>query len=130
MLAITEGGWRVVNRDRMWHYVEVRNGLVWPGHASASRDGLFDSDGAGNRLPAPYLPGFDTLGTLNHLRHSGFDHSWFVLNQSIVGKEFALSGSEQNLDLTERRYRDVLKRITKVTPSVRRSSTARTGSRR
>ena len=86
----------------------------------------------GNRLPAPYFPGFDTLGTLDHLRHSGFDHSWFVLNQSIVGKEFALSGSEQNLDLTERRYRDVLRRpITKVTPSVRRSSTtARTGSRR
>ena len=38
----------------------------------------------------------------------------------LAGKEFALSGSEQNLDLTERRYRDVLRRpITKVTPSVK-----------
>jgi predicted oxidoreductase len=76
-------------------------------------------DGRGDRLPSPYLPGFDTLGTLNYLRHSGFDHSWFVLNRSLAGKEFALSGSEQNLDLTERRYREVLRRpITKVQPSV------------
>jgi predicted oxidoreductase len=125
MLAITEAaGGAVVNRDRMWHYVEgVRNwNPVWPGHAIRILPGPSSMwfDGAGNRLPAPYMPGFDTLGTLNHLRHSGFDHSWFVLNQSIVGKEFALSGSEQNLDLTERRYREVLKRpITKVTPSVK-----------
>ena len=76
-------------------------------------------DARGNRLPAPFLPGFDTLGTLDHLRHTGFDHSWFILNRSLAGKEFALSGSEQNLDLTEKRYRDVLRRpITKVTPSV------------
>jgi predicted oxidoreductase len=125
MLAITEAvGGTVVNRDRMWHYVEgVRNwDPVWPGHAIRILPGPSSMwfDGAGNRLPAPFLPGFDTLGTLNHLRHTGFDHSWFVLNQSIVGKEFALSGSEQNLDLTERRYRDVLKRpITAVTPSVK-----------
>jgi len=125
MLAITEAvGGTVVNRDRMWHYVEgVRNwDPVWPGHAIRILPGPSSMwfDGAGNRLPAPYLPGFDTLGTLNHLRHTGFDHSWFVLNKSIVGKEFALSGSEQNLDLTERRYREVLKRpITPVTPSVK-----------
>ena len=125
MLAITEeAGGAVVNRDRMWHYVEgVRNwNPVWPGHAIRILPGPSSMwfDGAGNRLPAPFLPGFDTLGTLDHLRHSGYDHSWFVLNQSIVGKEFALSGSEQNLDLTERRYRDVLRRpITKVTPSVK-----------
>ena len=76
-------------------------------------------DARGNRLPAPFLPGFDTLGTLDHLRHTGFDHSWFVLNRSLAGKEFALSGSEQNLDLTEKRYREVLRRpVTKVTPSV------------
>ena len=124
MLAITEAaGGAVVNRDRMWHYVEgVRNwDPVWPGHAIRILPGPSSMwfDGAGNRLPAPHLPGFDTLGTLDHLRHTGFDHSWFVLNRSIAGKEFALSGSEQNLDLTQRRYRDVLRRpITKVTPSV------------
>jgi predicted oxidoreductase len=76
-------------------------------------------DGRGDRLPAPYFPGFDTLGTLDHLRHTGFEHSWFILNRSLAGKEFALSGSEQNLDLTQRRYRDVLRRpVTPVTPSV------------
>ena len=124
MLAITEAaGGTVVNRDRMWHYVEgVRNwNPVWPGHAIRILPGPSSMwfDGRGDRLPSPYFPGFDTLGTLNHLRHSGFDHSWFILNRSLAGKEFALSGSEQNLDLTQRRYRDVLRRpITKVQPSV------------
>ncbi len=124
MLTITEqAGGTVVNRDRMWHYVEgVRNwDPVWPGHAIRILPGpsAMWFDGRGDRLPAPFLPGFDTLGTLNHLRHTGFDHSWFVLNRSLAGKEFALSGSEQNLDLTHRRYRDVLRRpVSKVTPSV------------
>ena len=114
---------RIVNRDRMWHYVEgVRNwDPVWPGHGIRILPGpsAMWFDARGDRLPSPYLPGFDTLGTLDHLRHTGFDHSWFVLNRSLVGKEFALSGSEQNLDLTERRYRDVLRRpVTKVPPAV------------
>ena len=124
MLAITEAaGGAVVNRDRMWHYVEgVRNwDPVWPGHGIRILPGPSSLwfDARGDRLPSPYLPGFDTFGTLDHLRHTGFDHSWFVLNRSLAGKEFALSGSEQNLDLTERRYRDVLRRpVTKVQPSV------------
>ena len=124
MLTITEqAGGTVVNRDRMWHYVEgVRNwDPVWPGHAIRILPGpsAMWFDGRGDRLPAPFLPGFDTLGTLDHLRHTGFDHSWFVLNRSLAGKEFALSGSEQNLDLTHRRYRDVLRRpVSMVTPSV------------
>ena len=124
MLAITEAaGGAVVNRDRMWHYVEgVRNwDPVWPGHAIRILAGpsAMWFDGRGDRLPAPYFPGFDTLGTLDHLQHTGVEHSWFILNRALAGKEFALSGSEQNLDLTQRRYRDVLKRpITAVQPSV------------
>jgi predicted oxidoreductase len=31
---------------------------------------------------------------------TGYDYSWFVLNQTIIEKEFALSGSEQNPDVT------------------------------
>ena len=31
---------------------------------------------------------------------TGHDHTWFVLTQKIIEKEFALSGSEQNPDLT------------------------------
>ena len=124
MIAIAEtAGGAVVNRDRMWHYVEgVRNwDPIWPGHGIRILPGpsALWFDARGDRLPSPYLPGFDTLGTLDHLRHTGFDHSWFILNRSLVGKEFALSGSEQNLDLTERRYREVLRRpITKVQPAV------------
>ncbi|WP_299447874.1 FAD-binding dehydrogenase [uncultured Phycicoccus sp.] len=125
MLAIAEAaGGAVVNGDRMWHYVEgVRNwDPVWPGHGIRILPGpsALWFDAAGRRLPSPNFPGFDTLATLAHLRRTGADHSWFVLNRSLVGKEFALSGSEQNLDLTRRRYRDVLRRpIIKVPPAVR-----------
>ncbi|WP_332662022.1 FAD-binding protein, partial [Aeromicrobium sp.] len=65
--------------------------------------------GAGKRLPIPGLPGFDTLGTLKLLRHSGHDHSWFVLTQAIIEKEFALSGQEQNPDLTGKSVRELVK---------------------
>ena len=51
------------------------------------------------------------LGTLAHLRTTGHDHSWFVLTQKIIEKEFALSGSEQNPDLTGKSIRQVLSRV-------------------
>jgi predicted oxidoreductase len=115
MIGITEqAGGRVVNRDRMWHYVEgVENfAPIWPGHGIRILPGPSSMwfDGNGDRLPAPLYPGFDTLGTLAHLRQSGHDHSWFVLTKKIIGKEFALSGSEQNPDLTGKSVRDVLGR--------------------
>jgi predicted oxidoreductase len=115
MLAITEAaGGRIVNRDRMWHYVEgIENwDPIWPDHALRILPGPSSLwfDGNGNRLPAPLFPGFDTLGTLAHLRGTGHDHSWFVLTSKIIGKEFALSGSEQNPDLTGKSVKDVIGR--------------------
>jgi predicted oxidoreductase len=109
MLDIAEGaGVRLVNRDRMWHYVEgVQNwDPIWPGHAIRILPGPSSIwlDALGRRLPAPYLPGYDTLGTLRHLRTAPglaeHSHSWFILTQKIIEKEFALSGSEQNPDIT------------------------------
>jgi predicted oxidoreductase len=116
MLAISEtAGARVVNRDRMWHYVEgIQNwDPVWPDHGIRILPGPSSLwfDALGRRLPAPLYPGFDTLGTLAHLRSTGHDHSWFVLTQRIIEKEFALSGSEQNPDLTGRDLRLLLKRV-------------------
>jgi predicted oxidoreductase len=115
MLAITEAaGGRLVNKDRMWHYVEgIENwDPIWPSHAIRILPGPSSLwfDGNGDRLPAPLFPGFDTLGTLAHLRRTGHDHSWFVLTTKIIGKEFALSGSEQNPDLTDKSVKDVLGR--------------------
>jgi predicted oxidoreductase len=110
LLGIAEAsGARVVNKDRMWHYTEgvanwdpiwARHGIrILPGPSSMWFDAL------GRRLPAPGIPGHDTLGTLRLLRAdpalAPFDHSWFVASQRIVEKEFALSGSEQNPDLTD-----------------------------
>ena len=115
MLAITEAvGGRLVNRDRMWHYVEgIENyDPIWPSHAIRVLPGPSSLwfDGNGDRLPPPLFPGFDTLGTLAHLRQTGHDHSWFILTSKIIGKEFALSGSEQNPDLTGKSVKDVLGR--------------------
>ncbi|MDQ1128750.1 FAD-binding dehydrogenase [Microbacterium sp. SORGH_AS_0888] len=105
MLETAErGGARLINRDRMWHYVEgIQNwDPIWPGHGIRILPGPSSIwlDATGARLPVPLFPGFDTLGTLAHLRSTGHDHSWFVLSQRIVEKEFTLSGSEQNPDLT------------------------------
>ncbi|MEV5071442.1 FAD-binding dehydrogenase [Microbacterium sp. LMI12-1-1.1] len=102
-------GARLVNGDRMWHYVEgIQNwDPVWPDHGIRILPGPSSIwlDATGNRLPVPLFPGFDTLGTLAHLRATGYDHSWFVLSQQIIEKEFTLSGSEQNPDLTSKDVR-------------------------
>jgi len=124
MIGISQqAGARLVNADRMWHYVEgIKNwDPVWPGHGIRILPGPSSLwlDATGDRLPVPLFPGFDTLGTLAHLRTTGYDHSWFVLNQAIIEKELALSGSEQNPDLTGRSVRQLLGRLTKgATPPV------------
>ncbi|WEK59742.1 MAG: FAD-binding dehydrogenase [Candidatus Microbacterium colombiense] len=105
MHAVSEAaGARLINGDRMWHYVEgITNwDPVWPSHGIRILPGPSSLwlDATGARLPVPLFPGFDTLGTLAHLRTTGHDHSWFVTSRQIVEKEFALSGSEQNPDLT------------------------------
>ncbi|MGW5128403.1 FAD-binding dehydrogenase [Streptomyces sp. NPDC004069] len=118
MLDISaEAGVRLVNRDRMWHYTEgLRNwNPIWPGHGIRILPGPSSVwlDALGRRLPDPCLPGYDTLSTLRHLRTTediaGYDHSWFVLTRRIVEKEFALSGSEQNPDITAKDRRAVLR---------------------
>jgi uncharacterized protein len=105
MLAIAErAGANLVNRDRMWHYVEgIHNwDPVWPNHAIRIIPGPSSLwlDATGRRMRAPNFPGFDTLTTLKEILSTGYDYSWFILTQSIIEKEFALSGSEQNPDLT------------------------------
>ncbi len=110
-------GVRLVNRDRMWHYTEgVQNwDPIWPGHAIRILPGPSPMwfDALGRRLPQPYLPGYDTLGTLRYLRTtpdiSEYDYSWFILTQKIIEREFALSGSEQNPDITNKERAGVLK---------------------
>ncbi len=110
MIAIAEAaGARLINPDRMWHYVEgLRNwNPIWPMHGIRILPGPSSLwlDAHGRRLPVPLYPGYDTLATLAHLRRTGSDHSWFVLTQSIIAREFALSGSEQNPDITGKDWR-------------------------
>ncbi|WP_431869562.1 FAD-binding dehydrogenase [Nocardiopsis eucommiae] len=116
MLGITEeAGGEIINRDRMWHYTEgIQNwDPVWAGHGIRILPGPSSLwlDATGRRLPAPYFPGFDTLGTLDHIMRSGHEYTWFVLSQKIIEKEFGLSGSEQNPDLTGRDVKLVLQRV-------------------
>ncbi|WP_392969242.1 FAD-binding dehydrogenase [Streptomyces sp. LN245] len=115
MLGIAEeAGARLINRDRMWHYTEgIQNwNPIWDKHGIRILPGPSSLwlDARGNRLPVPLFPGFDTLGTLEHIMRTGYDYTWFVLDQKIIGKEFALSGSEQNPDLTGKSIRGVLGR--------------------
>ncbi|MBZ9706970.1 FAD-binding dehydrogenase [Mesorhizobium sp. ESP7-2] len=121
MLAITEqAGGSIINRDRMWHYVEgIKNWApIWTDHAIRILPGPSSLwlDARGKRLPVPLYPGFDTLGTLSHIMSTGFDYSWFILTKKIIEKEFALSGSEQNPDLTGKSWRQVLGRATSGIP--------------
>jgi predicted oxidoreductase len=115
MLGISEAaGASIINRDRMWHYVEgIANwNSIWTNHGIRILPGPSSLwlDATGRRLPVPLYPGFDTLGTLAHIMGTGYEHTWFILTQKIIEKEFALSGSEQNPDLTGKRIRDVMGR--------------------
>ncbi|GAA4772698.1 FAD-binding dehydrogenase [Citricoccus nitrophenolicus] len=125
--AATRAGGAVINPDRMWHYTEgiANHSPVWPDHGIRILPGPSSLwlDATGRRLPGPLWPGFNTLDTLAELRRSqggrptaGHDHSWFILNRRIIGKEFALSGSEQNPDLTGRSVREVIGRARQDVP--------------
>ncbi|MFJ3928068.1 FAD-binding dehydrogenase [Streptomyces sp. NPDC090022] len=121
MLGIAEAaGASHINRDRMWHYTEgIENwNPIWARHGIRILPGPSSLwlDATGKRLPVPLFPGFDTLGTLDHIMKTGYDHTWFVLNRRIIGKEFGLSGSEQNPDLTGKSVRGVIDRARQAVP--------------
>ncbi|KOP71721.1 FAD-binding dehydrogenase [Bacillus sp. FJAT-21945] len=116
MLSITEkAGGRIVNRDRMWHYTEgIKNwDPIWDKHGIRILPGPSSIwlDARGRRFSAPNFPGFDTLGTLEAIQKTGYSYSWFILTQKIIEREFALSGSEQNPDLTGKSIKKVLSRV-------------------
>ncbi len=110
---VQAAGAELINMNRMWHYCEgVQNwDPIWPHHGIRILPGPSSMwfDAKGNRLPAPCMPGFDTMSTLHEICRRGYDHTWFVLTQKIIEKEFALSGSEQNPDLTGGTWKGVLK---------------------
>lgn len=116
MLQVVEhSGGRVINPDRMWHYTEgLRNhSPIWPNHGIRVLPGPSSLwlDPHGNRLPVPLFPGFDTLGTLSHITRNRYPYTWFVLTRKTIAREFALSGSEQNPDLTGKSIQQTLGRL-------------------
>jgi predicted oxidoreductase len=112
--AVAAGG-RLINPDRMWHYPEgiMNHSPVWTHHGIRILPGPSSLwlDARGQRFPPPLFPGFDSLGALRHVCASGYDHSWFVLDAETMAKEFALSGSEQNGDLTGKSLRQLAHRV-------------------
>lgn len=67
MLAISgDAGASIINPDRLWAYVEgLRNwDPIWDNHGIRILPGPSSVwlDATGKRLPAPFFPGFDTLG--------------------------------------------------------------------
>jgi len=115
--VVAQSGGHLINLDRMWHYSEgIHNyAPIWSRHAIRILSGPSSLwlEARGHRLPIPLFPGFDTLGALQHITTGGYDYSWFLLNQRIIRREFALSGSEQNPDLTGR---SILKTLSRVLP--------------
>ena len=115
--AVQDAGAHLIHADRMWHYTEgLRNwNSVWPNHGIRILPGPSSLwlDPTGGRLPFPHIPGADTLGTLQYITSHQYPYTWFLLNRAIIKREFALSGSEQNPDLTGRSIRLVLKRVGK-----------------
>ncbi|HCY6707651.1 TPA: FAD-binding dehydrogenase [Staphylococcus aureus] len=113
MIELTETlGVNIVNKDRMWHYTEgIHNySPIWthgiriiPGPSSIWLDAK------GSRMSTPDFPGFDTLHSLETITKTGYDYSWFVLTEDIIKKEFALSGSEQNPDITNKDIKLLIK---------------------
>ncbi|UBV44882.1 FAD-binding dehydrogenase (plasmid) [Deinococcus taeanensis] len=112
--AAHAAGASLINTDRMWHYPEgLRNwNPVWAGHGIRILPGPSSLwlDPSGRRLPFPHIPGASSLDTLAHITRHRYPHTWFLLNRAIIKREFALSGSEQNPDLTGRDLRQTLKR--------------------
>ena len=113
-----DAGVRLVNTDRMWHYTEGMTNWdpIWPDHGIRIIPGpsALWIDAEGNRFPARLIPGGDTVETLKHIGATGHGYSWFVLNKTIADREFIFSGSEQNPDLTSKKFKDL---VVKLSPS-------------
>lgn len=114
MLGVSEqAGASLIHKDRMWHYCEgLQNwNPIWTHHGIRILPGPSSLwlDARGQRLTC--FPGFDTLGSLQQIMQSGYDYSWFILTQKVIEKEFALSGSEQNPDLTGKSLWRLLSRV-------------------
>ena len=119
-IAADEAGARPINRDRMWHYTEgVRNfAPIWPRHAIRIIPGpsTLWLDATGKRMPHPLYPGFHTNASIRAITDTGYHYSWFVLDRSIAGKEYVLSGSEQNPDITSKQLSQMAKRMIEGMP--------------
>ncbi|WP_288480183.1 FAD-binding dehydrogenase, partial [uncultured Deinococcus sp.] len=116
--VVKDAGTRLINPDRMWHYTEgLRNwNPVWPNHGIRILPGPSSLwlDPTGKRLPFPHIPGASSLDTLQHITRNCYPYTWFLLNRATIKREFALSGSEQNPDLTGKNVRLTLARIGKA----------------
>ena len=124
MLEIAEAsGARLVNKDRGWHYTEgmINWNPIWPNHGIRVIPGPSSLwlNAKGERLLPPAIPGCDTIGTIQQILSTGFDYSWFILDETILNKEFTLSGSEQNPDITGKSWLGLFKRITSGQEPVR-----------
>jgi predicted oxidoreductase len=89
-LAAARAGAGTINTDRMWHYCEgIENWApIWPHHGIRILPGPSSLwlDARGDRMEAPFFPGFDTRGTLRRILSTGHSHSWFILTQKISAR--------------------------------------------
>ena len=105
----------------MWHYTEgIQNwDPIWARHGIRILPGLSSLwfDARGQRSRRRTSPASTPSARWRPSAATGFDYSWFVLTQKIIEKEFALSGSEQNPDLTGKDIKLTLSRVRPGAPA-------------
>lgn len=106
----------ITHLDKMWNYAA---GIPhpkphFPGHGLSlipCKSALW-LDANGKRIgPEPLVTGFDTNELCRRVSQLPEPYTWQVLNWRIAAKEFAISGSEHNPSIRDRKLFDFLKEV-------------------
>ena len=106
--AAAAAGGRLTHLDQMWNYAAGVHPPKphFPGHGLSlvpCRSALW-LDPDGRRLgPVPFVTAFDTYDMVEQIARRGLPYTWQVLNRKIAEKELAVSGSEHNPLIRDRR---------------------------
>ena len=106
--AVERRGGSVTHLDRMWNYAAGVHhpAPTRPGHGLSlvpCRSALW-LNSRGERIgPEPLISGFDTRELITRICREPGQYSWQVLNRRIAVREFAISGSEHNPAIRDRR---------------------------
>jgi len=114
--AVSEKGGNVTHLDKMWNYAA---GIPHPkpqfehhGLSLIPCKSALWLDHTGKRIgPEPLVTGFDTHALCKRVSEMEKPYTWQVLNWRIAAKELAISGSEHNPSIRDRKLATFLKEV-------------------